>query len=282
MRLLTLATLSVSAVALSGCSFLGGVFGHGGDHHSTSQAHQSAGEYSYGNDDCCVGGKALSRWNLEGGLGADFVTGGEAFKAGGSHVGIPGQVLSSANMKDAYDTGYRASIGTSYALNPNRKFTGMINYNKNDGQSFNMGTQNGNALTGQFSDYESLGVEAGLRQYFQPRIVGKNVNYRPYVEGKLGAAKVNDIDLTFSEAGTAGETTTGFYDGGWVPTAGAMVGVETPIFKRGTLGLETGIRYSGALDSSNDVLTQAPQFGGTNNGSEKWSVPLTVRGRYRF
>jgi hypothetical protein len=185
-------------------------------------------------------------------------------------------------MDDAYDSGVRAAIGTSYAVNPNRKITGQIVYNKAQGNAVTLGQQGLNALTGTFGDYESLGVEAGLRQYFTPRVVGNNFGLRPYVEGKLGLAKVDDIDLTYSQAGVAGTQTTEFYDGGWVPSVAGLVGVETIIADRATIGLETGIRFSQGLDSADNLLTNAPQFGGANNGGERWSVPVTLRGRYRF
>ena len=275
MRLLTFVTLSVSSLALSGCSFLGGNSSHGNAQKSSSYTSQSSS-----NDSCC--GATLSRWNAEGGIGADFLIGGEAFKADEARGVTAGQELKEVSMSDAYEVGMRAELGGSFALNPSRKITGQVTYSQAEGKVMDLGTQNGNALSGEFTNYQSLGLEAGIRQYFRPRIAGKRLNYRPYVEGKLGAQKIDDIDLMYIEEGQAAVSTTEFYDGGWVPTVAATVGVETPMFKRGTLGIETGIRYSGALDSSESLNTQAPQFSGTNNGSEVWTVPLTIRGRYRF
>lgn len=279
MRLLTLTTLSVSAIALSGCSFINGVMGHGGNHAPVAS---TSGTYATA-DDCCVGEKALSRWNLEGEFGPEFVVGGDAFTGSQGHAGIPGQVLRDVEMKDAYDVGYRVGLGASYALNPNRKLTGNLSYSKAEGNETIIGTQGANNIVGLLGDYESIGVEAGLRQYFQPRIAGEKFNYRPYVEGRLGASNVSDISLAYRQPGVAGsQGVTPFYEGGWVPNGAALVGVETPLFKRGTLGLETGVRYQGALDSAPGLLAAAPQFGGANNGSERVTIPLTVRGRYRF
>ncbi|MEE9347668.1 MAG: hypothetical protein V3U82_05700 [Robiginitomaculum sp.] len=281
MRIFTLLALGVSTIALSGCSFINGITGgHGHNHHQASNTY--GGTYNAGNDDCCVGQKALSTWNLEGGIGKDFTVGGDMFTGDQGHANILGQTLNSVNMNDAYDAGIRAAIGTSYALNPNRKITGQVVYNKAEGNTVTLGQQGLNALSGTFGDYESLGVEAGLRQYFTPRVVGSNFGFRPYVEGKMGVAKVKDIDLTHSQANVVGATTTEFYDGGWVPSVAGLVGVETIVAKRATIGLETGIRFSQGLDSADNLLTNSPQFGGTNNGGERWSVPVTLRGRYRF
>ena len=65
------------------------------------------------NDGCCVGGKTLSRWNIEGGLGADFVVGGDAITGSQAHTTFvnPTTTLQDVSMSEAYDTGYRAELG---------------------------------------------------------------------------------------------------------------------------------------------------------------------------
>ena len=107
---------------------------------------------------------------------------------------------------------------------------------------------------------------------------------RPYVEAKVGASKVKDIDLENAMYGGAVENggTIGLYEGGWVPTAAGMIGVEAPIFKRATLGVETGIRYTGRLDSDTSYLNGGHPLAGVNNGSDSYTVPVMLRGRYRF
>ena len=60
------------------------------------------------------------------------------------------------------------------------------------------------------------------------------------------------------------------------------VGVEAPIFKRATLGLETGIRYTGVPKSDNTNLGPGVAFAGSNNDASRWTVPVMLRGRYRF
>jgi len=103
---------------------------------------------------------------------------------------------------------------------------------------------------------------------------------RPYLEARVGAAKVDDINITgVTRTAPDGAVTNTrdfqVYDGGWVPTAAGLVGVETPLFNRMTVGLETGLRYSGRLDASEGGFTNG-------DGASKWSVPVSLRGRYRF
>jgi len=86
MRFSTLAVLGVSAIALSGCSFLGDMIGYNGGH---AVQNQSYGQYQYAKrkNKCCVGGNALSRWNVEGALGGAFLVGGDGIT--GSRTNIP-------------------------------------------------------------------------------------------------------------------------------------------------------------------------------------------------
>ena len=71
-------------------------------------------------------------------------------------------------------------------------------------------------------------------------------------------------------------------DKSWVPTAAGLVGIETPVARYTTIGLETGLRYQGGLESDTSVLSAGSQLGGLNNNNSRLSIPLTLRGRYRF
>lgn len=264
--------------------------GYGGGY----QGQQSAGSYNYAPsapavNNCC---DTYSRFNLEGAIGQEAMVGGD-FTTPGDVTPIPGTTLNDVSMKDAYDAGIRYELGGSYALNPNRKFTLMGSYSKAEGQDVAIASQTGvpaNQIRGTASDYKGYGIEAGLRQYFQPTAVPLLKSLRPYVEGRIGAAKVDDITLTNARVvggapGVFNGGTVEMYEGGWVPTGAGMIGLEAPIFKHATLGLETGIRYRGGLKSDPTDLSAGgaiPQLSGLNNASENFTVPVMLRGRFRF
>lgn len=282
--------LGAAAIALSGCSWLGG----NSQHSNHSSYNHNNGYYAgQSNDGCCVGGKTLSRWNLEGAIGPEFFVGGDALTGNkvnsaeaviAANPGLNSITTNSLSMDDAYDPGMRYELGGSYALNPNRKVTLMGSYAQADGEEVNLGSLNGNAVTGDISDYERYGVEVGLRQYFTPTKAPLFKSIRPYVEGKAGAAHIDDIAINNAQLGgnAYNNGTIGLYESGWVPTAAGMVGFEAPVFNRATLGLETGIRYTGTLKSDTSDLGVSAPFGGINNGSQSWTVPVALRGRYRF
>ncbi|MEE9272166.1 MAG: hypothetical protein V3U57_02675 [Robiginitomaculum sp.] len=276
---------SVATIALSGCSWMG--LGHG-NHHGRNAAYMGKqNSYSQSNDDCCVGGKTLSRWNIEGGLGTSLPAGGDVLTGAQAHPQFNNvRTLKNLSYNDAFDKGIRAELGGSYALNPNRKVTGQIYQEKANGKDIVIGSQNGNALRGSISDYKEYGVEVGLRQYFQPKALPLLKTVRPYVEGKLGAAHVDDIrvDNIREIGGAATPISVNAYESSWVPTAAGLVGVETLVFDRFTMGIETGLRFRGVQKSDNSTIGTpgGAQYGGFNNGGSKYSVPITIRGRYRF
>ncbi len=269
--------LGAATIALSGCSWMGAG-------HQKSNQSSDYGYYSSSKDECCVGGKSLSRWNVEAGVGPQFMVGGDAITGDQIHPTNGGE-SGVVSMSDAYETGMRYELGGSYALNPNRKVTLMGHYATADGEDVTAGTIGGNAVTGTMGDYEAYGVEAGIRQYFAPKAAPVFGSIRPYVEGRLGATHVDDIALENAQITGSGAWLGGtvpMYEGGWVPTGAGLVGVEAPVFKRATLGLETGIRYTGTLESDNSALTGANPLAGINNGSDNWTIPVMLRGRYRF
>lgn len=270
--------IGTAAIALSGCSWFGG-----SNHHNTGYHYPQQQNYYQQTqqkpEKCC---KRLSRWNIEGAIGPEYFLGGDAITNDVND--ITGVVANETSINDAFDEGLRYELGGSYALNPNRKVTLMGSYAEADGDNVTLGSIDGNAVTGQFSDYQRYGVEVGLRQYMTPTPAPIFGSVRPYVEGKVGAAHVDDIVLTNVQSAGAAYNggTIRMYEKGWVPTAAGMVGVEAPVFKRATLALETGIRYTGVLESDTRDLGPGAPLAGTNNGMQSWTVPVQLRGRYRF
>ena len=270
--------LGVAAIGLSGCTWLGA----GAQKTQTTPQYGQYNQQNHASDDCCVGGKTLSRWNFETAVGVESFVGGDAISGDDIH-NTPGVSSTEQSFGDAFDNGIRYDLGASYALNPNSKITGSVFYGNADGNERDLGIVNGETVRGTFSDYERYGAELGLRQYSRPVAVPLINSIRPYVEGKVGAARVTSIDFVNSDANAVALAgTTPFYEGSWVPTAAGLVGIETPLFDRFTVGVESGIRYTGALESDTSVLGAGAPLAGVNNGGANWSVPVKIRGRYRF
>jgi hypothetical protein len=277
--------LGSAAMLLSGCSFLG----LGGQKDYTNYNSQTG---YYGQQQAvqpksastCHSGNCLARWNIEGGVGTSFAAGRNIITASRTN-NLDGTDFNSISFADAYETGVRAELGGSYALAPNTKVTFLGHYEQADSEGTqDWGTIGGEQLTGSLSDYEAWGGELGLRQYFKP-VNGVILNsVRPYVEARGGVSRVNDIGVENTQLGGAvfSAAEVPLYRDSWVGTAAGLVGVETPLTRYSTIGLETGLRYQGGLKSDTSVLAEGTTLGGLNNNRGRLSVPLTLRGRYRF
>jgi len=239
--------LGSAAMLLSGCSFLG----LGGQKDYTNYNSQTG---YYGQQQAvqpksastCHSGNCLARWNIEGGVGTSFAAGRNIITASRTN-NLDGTDFNSISFADAYETGVRAELGGSYALAPNTKVTFLGHYEQADSEGTqDWGTIGGEQLTGSLSDYEA-GVE----------------------NTQLGGAVFSAAEVPL-------------YRDSWVGTAAGLVGVETPLTRYSTIGLETGLRYQGGLKSDTSVLAEGTTLGGLNNNRGRLSVPLTLRGRYRF
>lgn len=279
--------LGAAAMALSGCSFLG----IGGQskaqrayqNYNANTAYNVQQTRSLQNAKPRCQGQCLARWNVEAAIGPEFIVGGQAFTGSDTNE-IAGADINNISAADAYDRGWRAELGGSYALSPNRKVTATGFYSEANGNSQNIGTINGEQLTGTLSDYQSYGAELGLRQYFRPQPVPVLKSVRPYVEGRLGAARLSSVELQNAQLGTAafGTGTIDFYESDWVGSAAGLVGVETPLTRFSTIALETGVRFTQRPGSDNSDLPPGNPLRGANNGGARVSVPVMLRGRYRF
>lgn len=275
--------LGAAAISLSGCSFLG--FGGSSAHQGYNAPSHGTGYASTGSK-CSpshavlANGNCLSRLNIEGGIGASFNVGGDVIT--GDQATAAGTVVRNIDFDEAYETGIRYELGASYALSPSTKVTamGFIDEAESAG-NMNLGTIGGAAFTGAMSDYKSTGLELGLRKYFTPTSAPLVRSVRPYVEGRLGAAYQDAIFIDNAAVGGGVPTRLAFSDSGWVPTAAGLVGLETPLTRFSTIGVETGIRYTGAADQNTTTFGPGP-FQGLNDSDGRISVPLMLRGRYRF
>lgn len=283
--------LGAAAISLSGCSFLG--IGGNNSHYGYQPApsYGYGGGYGHTGSSCSsshsvlANGKCISRFSVEGGIGIESQIGGGTFLTGDEAVN-PAADIGRFSFKDAYDPGLRAEAGVSYAINPYTKVsaTGFITEGKSDG-NISFGTVGAQPLTGEFSDYKAKGIEMGVRRYFDPAPAPIVRSMRPYIEGRVGATHIDEIEIRNAQLGgvNIGTGTLGLYESDWVPSAAGLIGFESPLTPRSTIGIETGLRYTGKPDSNTTgQFAPGAPLEGINDGGARWSVPLMLRGRYRF
>ena len=202
-------------------------------------------------------------------VGGDFFRGKESGPAEGG--GGTAGAIDAFGYDDAFGTAKVIGGTTEYDLNRNTTVLGRVAYSNSEGQSVNVGsfTPTGSttarALTGEFSDLETVTLEAGLRKY-----LGQGAAMRPYVGATGGFVHNNDVNITqtFTDDGSLFNQQQ-FIDSGWNPTASAVLGAEMAVGPRSAIGIESGIRWTDALD------TNAPS-------DSRISIPLKLRGRVAF
>ena len=257
--------MGAAAMAVTGCAYQGG----SGYNHSAYPTYSSyGGTTSYANrcgttytpQGCAVVGGT----RVELGIGAEKFVDGDSVNGG---IVTGPNTSSTVEYADAFKTGYRASIGLARDVRPSTTILAKGFYKQAEGEDgVTVATNGGGNVTGNFSDYESYGAELGLRQYLSPA----NSRFRPFVGATAGATYIEDISLS-----TGGPAVV-INDAGWSATASATGGFEMPISRSASLALEPGIRWEGKQDRS----ALATAIIGDDNS--RLSVPVTLRGRFRF
>jgi len=253
---------AVGALALagSGCAYQGSSYGSHSPASYPTPYYGGCGS-TYKPQGCqTVGGTRIDvEYSREQFVSGDIIEAGNV---------VGGDTYGAVGYKDAFKPGYRVSAGLTRDVNANTTVSARGFYKKAKAEDpFVVATNGGGNVTGSFSDYKSYGAELGVRQYMGPSTGG----LRPYLGATVGAAYVDDISLT-----TGGGTTV-LNDATWVPTASGTAGFEVPVSQTASLALESGIRWEGKQDRA-----AAASAAGFTDDSSRLSVPVTLRGSFRF
>jgi hypothetical protein len=204
---------------------------------------------------------------------------------------VPAELrIGSRSFDDIYGEALAVEIEGAYGIGGQREVFGIVRYSKADEGTVQVGTAFVPALgasvpvSGTFSDYESTSLEAGVRQFFG------DSSFKPYVAGRLGVARVEEVRATFRVAVPAGVgaepndivlTDVPFYGDSTTWTAGFDVGVSYAFNDRFSVSAETGVRYQGELDGDDGAIGPLG-LGSINDDGSRFSAPVTIRSRLVF
>jgi hypothetical protein len=211
------------------------------------------------------------------GGGIDLNTTGNFHQSGsGELLSLPVNIVS-RSFGDIYGSGRRIQAGVEYSLDGQNAIGLTFNYVKARGGSVLIGDIGGLDLRAEFSDYNAYGLDLTYRRM----ITTIAQDLRPYFGGTLGMKSVSGIDAIIIPGGEPFETIA-FYDSSTVGVIGALLGFEYSFTPSISLGLETGIRYSGNLSSSEVPLFEGSGLEGINTGGKRVSIPVLVRLIFEF
>ncbi len=178
--------------------------------------------------------------------------------------------LAPIGYDDAFENSKGLDLTATYDVSQSTTLLARAGYSKADGNLLNIGTVSDGVVTedlyAEFSDLEQYTIEGGFRKY-----MGYPAGMRPYIGATAGFTKYDDVSLTQSSATLVDPSvfTQTYADGGWAPTASGIVGAEWALGPRSGIGIETGVRWTEALDT-NFI------------SDDKISVPVRLRGRLSF
>ncbi len=172
--------------------------------------------------------------------------------------------------------------GLSYSLAQSRSFdafsfSGPAGLTTPSGSYGMLGSSD--EIRGQFSDYHSFYIGAGARRFINPE-----KQLTPFVSASFGVKFVNPIDLSLSlndkMIGNDDNAYANFFNQSTTYTLGLGAGFLYDVNDHLSIGLETGLHYSGGLSADDSGLGGGAQD--LNDWSTDLSIPIMASARINF
>lgn len=220
---------------------------------------------------------AESPWSFDAGIGWDNVISGNINSSGIGTINNQAVVITANSYEDVYGTGLNLRFGGGYALSDLTEVTGMFVFQSLDADQVTpMGDIGVSNLYGQYTDYQTFGLDVGLRRYFN-----LSSSIRAYGEGAVGIGFVDKTDVTLVAPGAnLTRDANDFYD----QTAALALGTNFGVLFQtgGRLGFygQLGVRWMSGMDEIDDL--EGTGLDDINNKSSRWTLPFVGGVRMRF
>ena len=218
-----------------------------------------------------------SRWTFDVGVGWDNGIAGHINSSGIGEINGQAVVVTSNTYDDVYGTGLNLRFGGGYLLNDATEVTGMFTFQSLDADQVTpMGDIGVSNLYGRYSDYQTFGLDVGLRRY-----ASFSTTLRAYGEGTLGLGFVDKTDVTLVAPGAdlIGDAND-FYDQTAAWTAGANFGLLVQTGGRMGFYGQLGLRFMSGMAEIDDLVGTGLES--INDKSSRWTLPFVGGVRLRF
>jgi hypothetical protein len=217
-----------------------------------------------------------SRWSAEVGIGWDNGISGNINSSAIGTLNNQTVVILKNKYEDVYGTGLHLRFGGGYMFKEDTEARVTLTFQSIDADLTPMGDLGVSNLYGQFDDYQSLGIDFGLRRYAR-----LNSFLRGYGEANIGLAFIDETDVVLAapQANFTG-TATDFYDKTSAFTFGFNLGLAFAVHPRADAFTQIGIRYVSGM-SDVDALN-ATGLDGINDKSARWAMPFISGIRVKF
>jgi hypothetical protein len=185
-------------------------------------------------------------------------------------------VVKANTFEEVYGTGLNLRFGGAYALHEDTEITGIFTFQSLDAdQVVPMGDIGVSNLYGKYTDYQTFGLDVGLRQY-----LGVTRSIRAYGEGTVGLGFIDKTDVALvAPAANLTRDANDFYDQTAAFAVGGNVGVLVGSGRLGVFG-QLGLRFMSGMAEVDDL--EGTGLEDINNKSSRWTLPFVAGVRLRF
>jgi hypothetical protein len=215
-------------------------------------------------------------WSVEFGIGFDNSISGNINSSAIGTLNGQSTVILKNKYEDVYGTGLHIRFGGGYLFKEHSEFRVTFTLQSLDADLVPMGDLGFSNLYGQYDDYQSFGIDFGVRQYTPIK-----EGIRGYGEATVGIAIINETDVTLAApASNIIFDATDFYDQTAAFAFGINVGALFTVKPQMDFFAQLGVRYvTGMSEVDNLVGTGLEKI---NDKSSRWSIPVQGGVRFRF
>jgi hypothetical protein len=217
-----------------------------------------------------------SPWSAEFGIGWDNSISGNINSGGIGRINNQAVVITKNTYEDVYGTGLHLRFGGGYMLNDESEVRATFSFQSLDADLTSMGDIGVSRLYGQYTDYQTFGLDVGIRRY-----VDVSPKVRAYGEGTIGLGFVDKTDVTLvaPSANLSGKAND-FYDQTAAFTLGGNAGVLVPTNERVGIFVQMGFRWVSGMAEIDDLVGTGLET--INDKSARWTMPFIAGVRVRF
>ena len=188
---------------------------------------------------------STSSWNVDVGVGWDNVISGNINSSGIGRINNQDVVIKSNPFDDVYGTGLHLRFGAGYSFTDATEVTAAFVFQSSEADEITaMGDIGVSNLYGRYTDYETFGLDLGLRRYMKV-----SSSLRAYGEGAVGIGVIDETDVTLvAPTVNLSGNATDFYD--QTAALGLRRQCRAPVPDRWPNGL---LRAAGAPMDERDV-----------------------------
>ena len=218
-----------------------------------------------------------SRLSLDLGTGIDISVNGNVNSGAIGRLNGQAAAILPNPYGQVYGTGLHFLVGAGWALNEQSELRGAFTFQTADADLVRLGDLGPSSLYGQYSDYQTVGLDLGYRRYVGP----SSSRTRLYVEGTIGIAFIDaiDVELAAPQSNVVVDNTD-FYDQTGAFTWGIGGGVLFPITDKMQFNVQMGLRHVGGLSEVDQLVGTG--LDEINNDSARLTFPIVVGVRFRF